>query len=128
MFVSFGWINCIGVFQNYYQENQLRDYSESDVSLIPALQSEYALLGHYGRHWLTGICSSFRRSSAKIVSMVVLQLTQSQFMLFCGPFIGVVFDSYGPRSLTSIGAFLHVFGLMMTRQVSQCELRKVDDN
>lgn len=35
-------------------------------------------------------------------------------MLFCGPFVGKVFDDYGPFMLLSVGAFLHVFGLMMT--------------
>ena len=35
-------------------------------------------------------------------------------MLFGGPFVGKVFDDYGPRYLLSIGGFLHVFGLMMT--------------
>lgn len=35
-------------------------------------------------------------------------------MLFCGPFIGKIFDDYGPKPLLAVGAFLHVFGLMMT--------------
>lgn len=35
-------------------------------------------------------------------------------MLFGGPFVGKVFDDYGPRYLLATGAFLHVFGLMMT--------------
>lgn len=39
LFVSFGWINCIGVFQEYYQTHQLAQYSPSDVAWIPALQS-----------------------------------------------------------------------------------------
>lgn len=43
LLVSFGWVNCIGVFQDYYQQNQLRDYSTSDVSWIPALQSKRAV-------------------------------------------------------------------------------------
>ena len=34
-------------------------------------------------------------------------------MLFCGPFVGKIFDDYGPRYLLSVGGFLHVFGLMM---------------
>jgi MFS family permease len=38
LFVSFGWINCIGVFQEYYQENLLRGYSSSTVSWIPSLE------------------------------------------------------------------------------------------
>ena len=36
------------------------------------------------------------------------------FMLFCGPFVGKIFDDYGHRYLLVVGTFLHVFGLMMT--------------
>lgn len=39
LFVSFGWVNCAGVFQDYYQTNQLKEYSASAISWIPALQS-----------------------------------------------------------------------------------------
>ena len=39
LFVSFGWVNCVGVFQEYYQTHQLKEYSASDVAWIPALQS-----------------------------------------------------------------------------------------
>lgn len=35
-------------------------------------------------------------------------------MLFCGPFVGKIFDDYGPRYLLAGGTFFHVFGLMMT--------------
>lgn len=38
LFCSFGWVNCIGVFQEYYQENMLRGYSSSTVSWIPSLE------------------------------------------------------------------------------------------
>lgn len=31
-----------------------------------------------------------------------------------GPFIGLIYDKYGPRQLIIVGTFLHVFGLMMT--------------
>ncbi|KAH7354538.1 major facilitator superfamily transporter [Plectosphaerella cucumerina] len=76
LFVSFGWVNCIGVFQDYYLAHQLRAYTESEVSWIPSLQIFFMLCG--------------------------------------GPFVGKVFDDYGPRALLCTGAFLHVFGLMMT--------------
>lgn len=58
IFASFGWINCrnipsnsttlqrltkilvgIGIFQNYYQNNQLKSYSSSTISWIPSTES-----------------------------------------------------------------------------------------
>ncbi|KAF2819870.1 MFS general substrate transporter [Ophiobolus disseminans] len=76
LFCSFGWLNCIGVFQNYYQRNQLREYSPSTIAWIPSIQI---------------------------------------FLMFLpGPFVGWVFDNYGPRYLLIIGTFFHVLGLMMT--------------
>jgi len=38
LFCSFGWLNCVGVFQNYYQQNQLREYSPSTIAWIPSIQ------------------------------------------------------------------------------------------
>ena len=75
LFVSFGWINCVGIFQNYYQTHQLRQYSPSQVAWIPALQIFFMLAG--------------------------------------GPFVGKIFDDFGPQYLIAGGTFLHVFGLMM---------------
>ncbi|KAH8700976.1 major facilitator superfamily domain-containing protein [Talaromyces proteolyticus] len=39
IFASMGWVNCIGVFQDYYQAHQLSSYSPSTVAWIPAAQS-----------------------------------------------------------------------------------------
>ncbi|KAF2762425.1 monocarboxylate permease-like protein [Pseudovirgaria hyperparasitica] len=39
IFASFGWINCIGIFQNYYQANLLSHYSSSAVAWIPSTES-----------------------------------------------------------------------------------------
>ncbi|KAM0481980.1 hypothetical protein ACHAPX_003314 [Trichoderma viride] len=75
-FCSFGWINSVGAFQDYYETTILKDYSASTVSWIPSLQIF--------------------------------------FMMFLGPFIGLIYDKYGPRYLIIGGTFLHVFGLMMT--------------
>ena len=51
LLVSFGWITSIGVFQDYYQKYQLRDYSPSTVAWIPALQAFMMVLGapFYGK-------------------------------------------------------------------------------
>ena len=37
-FCTFGWTNCIGVFQVYYQQNQLAAYSSSTVAWIPSTE------------------------------------------------------------------------------------------
>ncbi|KAL1310958.1 hypothetical protein AAFC00_001179 [Neodothiora populina] len=38
LFCSFGWINCIGVFQEYYQTHQLRSYTSSTIAWIPSCE------------------------------------------------------------------------------------------
>ncbi|RMZ86346.1 hypothetical protein DV736_g6428, partial [Chaetothyriales sp. CBS 134916] len=38
LFVSFGWVNCVGIFQEYYQLNQLNEYTPSEIAWIPSLQ------------------------------------------------------------------------------------------
>ncbi|KAI5806161.1 major facilitator superfamily domain-containing protein [Geopyxis carbonaria] len=61
LFCSFGWINCIGIFQGYYQQNQLRDYSPSQVSWISSLEAFCMFVGgavigkifdSYGPRWI----------------------------------------------------------------------------
>jgi MFS family permease len=37
-FCSFGWINSVGAFQEYYQNELLPNYSPSTISWIPSLQ------------------------------------------------------------------------------------------
>lgn len=39
IFASFGWINCIGIFQDYYETHQLSNYSSSTVAWIPSTES-----------------------------------------------------------------------------------------
>ncbi|KAH8151566.1 uncharacterized protein LAJ45_04187 [Morchella importuna] len=39
LFCSFGWINCIGIFQGYYTSHQLKDYTPSQVSWISSLET-----------------------------------------------------------------------------------------
>ncbi|PQE29566.1 major facilitator superfamily transporter protein [Rutstroemia sp. NJR-2017a BBW] len=74
-FCSFGWLNSIGVFQEYYQNELLKGYSPSSISWIPSLQIF--------------------------------------FTMGLGPFVGAIYDHYGPRWLLIIGTFLHIFGIMM---------------
>ncbi|KAI9731460.1 MAG: hypothetical protein M1818_007850 [Claussenomyces sp. TS43310] len=39
LYCSFGWINCIGIFQAYYEQVPLRNYSSSTVAWIPSMES-----------------------------------------------------------------------------------------
>ncbi|OJJ98031.1 hypothetical protein ASPACDRAFT_53556 [Aspergillus aculeatus ATCC 16872] len=75
MFVSFGWVNCMGIFIDYYKTHQLRDESTSTVT------------------WVTSLMTFM--------------------MFFGGPFVGILFDNFGPRYIVLAGTFFHVFGLMM---------------
>jgi hypothetical protein len=34
LFCSFGWINCVGVFQSYYQTHQLASYAPSTIAWV----------------------------------------------------------------------------------------------
>ncbi|KAI1390587.1 MFS general substrate transporter [Hypoxylon trugodes] len=45
LFVSFGWITCIGVFQAYYSSHQLSNYSASTVGWIPSTETFMLFLG-----------------------------------------------------------------------------------
>lgn len=65
----------VGIFQQYYEDGPLKDYSASQIAWIPALQIF--------------------------------------FMSVLGPFIGTIFDRYGPRMMLIVGSLMHVFGLMM---------------
>ncbi|KAK7413061.1 hypothetical protein QQX98_008069 [Neonectria punicea] len=38
LFVTFGWINCIGLFQAQYEMDQLKEYSTSSVSWITSVE------------------------------------------------------------------------------------------
>ncbi|KAI9822327.1 MAG: hypothetical protein M1827_000045 [Pycnora praestabilis] len=43
LFCSFGWINC--VFQEYYQQNQLKAYSPSTIAWIPSMETFMMFFG-----------------------------------------------------------------------------------
>jgi hypothetical protein len=42
LFVSFGWVNCVGIFEEYYRTHQLSQYTPSQIAWIPGLQSKYS--------------------------------------------------------------------------------------
>ncbi|CAG8026500.1 unnamed protein product [Penicillium olsonii] len=61
LFCAFGWVNAIGIFQEYYQNNQLSTYSASSISWILSLEPFVLfaaglvtgrLFDNYGPKWL----------------------------------------------------------------------------
>ncbi|RKL51274.1 hypothetical protein BFJ72_g727 [Fusarium proliferatum] len=61
MFITFGWVNSLGVFQSYYEQTLLPDYSTSSIAWIASVQQCFTysmgiVLGkvfdNYGPHWL----------------------------------------------------------------------------
>ncbi|KAL5593830.1 hypothetical protein FOBRF1_012932 [Fusarium oxysporum] len=61
MFITFGWVNSLGVFQSYYEQTLLPDYSTSSIASIASVQQclTYSMgifLGkvfdNYGPRWL----------------------------------------------------------------------------
>lgn len=45
LFCTWGWVTSIGVFQNYYQDNQLKQYSPSEIGWIPSLEAFMMFVG-----------------------------------------------------------------------------------
>ena len=51
LFASFGWIMCMGIFQDFYEHNLLSNYSSSEIAWIPSMQLflMFALAPLYGK-------------------------------------------------------------------------------
>ena len=86
MFCSFGWINCIGIFQEYYQEHQLAAYSPSTIAWIPSMEvfmmfGGGPLFGYifdtYGPHWLL-LFGSF----AHVFGLMMVSLSTEYYQFF----------------------------------------------
>lgn len=86
LFVSFGWITCMGVFQAYYQDHQLSNYSPSSISWIPSVETFFLFViapfigkafDSYGPRPLLIIGSLFH-----IVGLMMLSLCQQYYQFF----------------------------------------------
>lgn len=45
LFASFGWITCMGLFQDYYASHQLSRYPSSTVAWIPSMETFVIFFG-----------------------------------------------------------------------------------
>lgn len=97
-FCSFGWANgraskdniaCIG------DDEDANSYF-------------HIAIGVFQEYYETNLLSSY---SASTISWIVS--CETFFMFFGAPFVGSIYDNFGPRWLLFAGTFLHVFGLMV---------------
>jgi MFS family permease len=86
LFCSFGWINCIGVFQDYYQQNQLSSYSPSTVSWISSMETFCMFAGgplfgkvfdSHGPRWLL-----FGGTIAHVFGLMMTSLASEYYQFF----------------------------------------------
>jgi MFS family permease len=86
LFVSFGWITCIGLFQTYYQTDQLRTYSPSAIGWIPSVETFLLFVGSpvfgkifdsYGPRWLLIAGTGFH-----VVGLMMLSLSREYYQIF----------------------------------------------
>lgn len=123
MFCSFGWVNCIGVFQAYYQTNQLKHLSPSTVSWITSLEVFTMFVGgpvwgkiydRYGPRYLLLVGTILH-----VLGLMMASLSWSyyQFILaqgLCSP-LGASLVFY--PAMSSVGTWFHknralAFGVM----------------
>ncbi|KAL4996291.1 major facilitator superfamily domain-containing protein [Aspergillus recurvatus] len=91
LFCSYGWVNTVGHFQTYYQEDLLSSYSVSAVSWITSVEASPALDG---------------------IGFPTLTIWTG-IMYASSPIYGKIYDNYGPKPLLVWGTGAHVFGLMV---------------
>jgi MFS family permease len=100
LFCTFGLVNCVGVFQEYYLSNSLSEYKLETVSWITSSQVFFMVFcGTIVSGFFPLILASFN---------LVVWLTH-----FCSRQFGRIYDNYGPKWLLWGGTLAYVFGLMM---------------
>ncbi|KAI9369952.1 major facilitator superfamily domain-containing protein [Aspergillus egyptiacus] len=94
MFVSFGWISCIGVFIDYYKAHQLQDIDTSTITWITSLELFMMFFGgplvgvffdNFGPRWILLAGSFFHVFGLMMIS---LSSEYYQFLLaqgICSP-------------------------------------------
>ncbi|KAE8355373.1 major facilitator superfamily domain-containing protein [Aspergillus coremiiformis] len=78
LFVSFGWINCIGAFLDYYKTHQLSDFPTSTVTWITSLEIFMMFFGgpivgvlfdNFGPRWVLIVGTFFHVFGLMMVSI-----------------------------------------------------------
>lgn len=86
IFITFGWVNSLGVFQAYYEQNLLQDYSPSDIAWIASVQqcliySAGIVLGKvfdsYGPRWLL-----IAGGIAQVFGLMMTSISKQYYQIF----------------------------------------------
>ncbi|KAF2258969.1 MFS general substrate transporter, partial [Lojkania enalia] len=86
LFVSFGWMTCIGVFQAHYERDQLASYSASAIGWIPSVETFFFFVGapfigkvfdSYGTRPLLVFGTLFH-----VLGLMMLSLCQEYYQFF----------------------------------------------
>jgi len=123
LFCSFGWINCIGVFQEYYQEHLLSQYTSSTVAWIPSMEVFMMFLGgpifgkifdNYGPRYLLLVGSFFHVFGLMMTS---LSTQYYQFLLAQGVCSALGASAVFYAAMSSVGTWFFknraaAFGVM----------------
>ncbi|MCJ1265419.1 hypothetical protein MMC22_005296 [Lobaria immixta] len=113
LFCSFGWINCIGIFQAYYQEHQLQNLSSSTIAWIPSLEVFMMFVGGpiwgklYDRNGPRYLLLAGTALHVFGLMMASLSSTYYQFILsqgICSP-IGASMIFY--PAMSAVGTWFH---------------------
>jgi hypothetical protein len=114
MFVTFGWLQALGVFQEYYQTHQLSQHTPSQIAWISSTASKSA------PNDLPCVCvqSRVKRADSAVLYTVCL-------LSIGGPIVGKVIDDFGPALPLLLGTVFEVFGLMMA-SIVRCSQNVVE--
>ncbi|KAE9366249.1 putative MFS transporter [Stipitochalara longipes BDJ] len=113
LFATFGWLNCMGIFQTYYEQALLSQYSASDISWIFTTQlflmwSGGAMFGRiidtYGTKWIAIICTI---ACTFFVCMLSLSTEYYQIFLTQGVGFGLAASGLFSCGLVSVGQHFH---------------------
>jgi Major Facilitator Superfamily len=123
LFCSFGWINCIGIFQEYYEKDQLAGLSPSTISWIPSLETFMMFFGgpvfgklfdNYGPRYLL-LAGSFAHVFGLMMTSVSTQYYQ--FVLAQGIVSALGASAIFYSAMSSVGTWFFknraaAFGIM----------------
>ncbi|KAL7918329.1 major facilitator superfamily domain-containing protein [Trichoderma austrokoningii] len=70
-------------------------------------------IGVFQEYYQTDLLSSYSSSTISWIPSLLVAIVMGLLNSIQGPFVGALYDHFGPRWLLLIGSLLHIFGVMM---------------